>query len=72
MAYIEEGLWLCVHREGTYFSGCMWLMLRGGLCLCDHREGTNFSRCMWLMLIWVCDCLITGRELISVDVGGLC
>ena len=39
-----------------------------GLCLYDHREGTNFSRCMWLMLRRVCDCVITGRELISIYV----
>ena len=46
--------------------------------MCDHREGTNFSLCIWLMLRRVCGCLITGRELISVDAcgfllrGGLC
>ena len=43
-----------------------------GLWLYDHRKGTNFSRCMWLMLRRVCDCVITGRELILVYVYGLC
>ena len=43
-----------------------------GRCLFDHREGTNFSGCIWLMLRRVCVCVITGRELISVDVCGLC
>ena len=28
MAHVEEGLCLFDHREGTNFSGCMWLMLR--------------------------------------------
>ena len=61
---LRGGLCLFDHREGTNFSGCMRLY--------DHSEGTNFSRCMWLMLRRVCVYMIIGRELISVDVCGLC
>ena len=39
MAHVEEGLCFYDHREGTNFSGSMWLMLRGGLCLCHSEEG---------------------------------
>ena len=41
------------------------------VCLITRRE-LIFSGCMWLMLRRVCDCVITGRELISVYVYGLC
>ena len=78
MAYVQEGLCLYDHREGTNFSRCMWLMMRR-VCDCVITgRGTNFSLCIWLMFRRVCGCLITGRELISVDAcgfllrGGLC